>query len=469
MRLSRLAILTVSVCRLTVLTAQPQDAFIAKPYLQIGDSSDLSKKESLLVLWHAPDADAKWVVEYRKPGASAWRAAAPTFVTVAARGLDSHRVYRARLEKLAPGSEVEYRVRKDGSALFEAKARVRKAKNQDHRFAVFGDCAADTAPQRQVAYQTHLARPDFVFIPGDIVYSNGRISEYRKKFFPVYNADTASPDSGAPLIRSIPFIAAPGNHDLLRSDLALFPDLLAYFLYWAQPLNGPIKTAGSQNIPALKGPEADQKAFLAAAKSNYPRMANFSFDYGSAHWTVLDSNPYIDWSTRELREWLTKDLAAARKAKWRFVGFHHPGFNSARHHFDEQRMRLLSEVFEAGKVHIVFSGHVHNYQRSFPLTFVPKGEGVSKGRIEGEWKLDRQFDGNKRTRPNGVIYIVSGAGGARLYDPEQQVQPASWQEFTAKFVSQVNSFTLVDAADDKLTLRQISATGSELDRFVVTR
>jgi hypothetical protein len=30
-------------------------------------------------------------------------------------------------------------------------------------------------------------------------------------------------------------------------------------------------------------------------------------------------------------------------------------------------MRRLSRIFEAGNVDIVFSGHVHNFQRSLPL------------------------------------------------------------------------------------------------------
>ena len=30
-------------------------------------------------------------------------------------------------------------------------------------------------------------------------------------------------------------------------------------------------------------------------------MANFSFDYANAHWIVLDSNPYVDWTEPSLR------------------------------------------------------------------------------------------------------------------------------------------------------------------------
>ena len=98
-------------------------------------------------------------------------------------------------------------------------------------------------------------------------------------------------------------------------------------------------------------------------------MANFSFDYGNAHWTVLDSNPYVDWTDPELRAWVERDLAAAKDATWRFVAFHHPPFNSSRAHFGDQRMRVLVDLFEAGRVDVVWSGHVHNYQRTFPLTF----------------------------------------------------------------------------------------------------
>jgi hypothetical protein len=104
----------------------------------------------------------------------------------------------------------------------------------------------------------------------------------------------------------------------------------------------------------------------------YPRMANFSFDYGNAHWTVLDSNPYVDWTNPELRGWAERDLAAARERTWRFVAFHHPGFNSSKAHLNDQQMRLLADVFEAGGVDVVFSGHVQNYQRTYPLRFTPE-------------------------------------------------------------------------------------------------
>ena len=195
--------------------------------------------------------------------------------------------------------------------------------------------------QRQIAHRTFTLEPDFVMITGDIVYSKGLVPEYRKKFWPIYNADESSTSSGAPLLRSTLSIAAPGNHDIALRDLDKTPDGLAYFYYWYQPLNGPTAGEGTPLVARVLGSEANKKAFTTAAGGAFPRMANFSFDYANTHWTILDANATVDWTNPELQEWVARDLAAARGATWRFVNFHQPGFNSSKSHFDEQYMRIL--------------------------------------------------------------------------------------------------------------------------------
>jgi acid phosphatase type 7 len=470
--------------------------FLEKPYLQLGDAPYLSGSESLVLMWHTANAPSDWKVELRTSKDSAWRAAGqPTAQLISApaglpavagkdgakkdspasAAIDAHLVYRARLAGLPPGEEFRYRVLQGGKPVFEAAARARKPAGQPYRFVLFGDCGQGTSSENAVAYQAYLAKPDFLFIPGDIVYSSGRISEYRNKFYPTYNADEPAASIGAPLLRSVPFIAAPGNHDTVLNNYSRYPDSLAYFLYWDQPLNGPSIPPGTPNaVHVLTGSEAAQPVFLKGAGERYPRMANFSFNYGNSHWTVLDANTYMDWSNPLLREWLTKDLAAAQSATWRFVTFHQPGFNSSKEHFAEQYMRLLSPLFEANHVDIVFAGHVHNYQRSFPLTFTPSpqpdGAAIGpKGEVAGEWKLDKAFRDGANARPHGVIYIVSGAGGADLYNPEQQVDPASWQGFTDKFISQVHSLSVVDIDDKTFRLKQVSETGETVDSFQIAK
>ena len=185
-----------------------------------------------------------------------------------------------------------------------------------------------------------------------------------------------------------------------------YPDGLAYFLYWAQPLNGPAGQEGVRTSPACRGPKPTRRPSARPPGPTYPRMGNFSFDYGDVHWTVLDANPYVDWTDRELRAWVERDLAAAKPAAWRFVAFHQPGFQSARKHSDEENMRVMADVFEAGGVDLVFCGHVHNYQRTYPLRFAVErgrdGKPIrNKELVNGRWTLDRSFDGATRTRARG--------------------------------------------------------------------
>ena len=454
-----------------------ENAFITKPYLQIGRTP---APGALEVLWHSPDSNVDWSVEYRGDETGDWKKSdLPSSRRVAVSGVEPHRVYRAVLTNLSPGSTCHYRVLKAGQVVFTAKARTPKSAGQAYRFVAFGDCGAGSAEQKPLARRAFASEPDFVVIPGDIVYERGLIVDYRKKFWPVYNADEPTA-AGVPLIRSVPFVAAPGNHDLGTRDLNKYPDALAYYLYWSQPLNGPLGAEGGPLVPALAASDANRHAFVEAAGDAYPRMANFSFDYGNAHWTILDSNPYVNWTDASLKSWIASDLASAQNATWRFVVFHHPGFNSSRVHYEEQQMRLLAPTFEAGKVDIVFNGHVHNYQRSFPLKFVPDKQGMPlyggkdnnavHGRlVTGLWQLDKSFDGRSNTKPNGVIYLITGAGGQHLYNPEQTDDPDSWQKFTDKFFSTSHSLTVADVDGKTITIRQVTADGREVDRFSVTK
>ena len=446
--------------------------FLATPYLQLGDKPAL---DDLTLIWHADDRDADWSVEVRSPVDAPWKPAGkPSNRPIILDGVERQRVYRAILPGLAPGERFRYRVNLGGAPAFESEARAKVPPGRPHRFVSFGDSSKNSDGQREVAYQASLLKPDYILITGDIVYFQGRVGEYRPKFFPIYASPEASPGLGAPLLGTTLFVGVAGNHDLMVNDFGRAPDLMAYFYFWSQPLNGPIPGPKTELSPPLRGPEARLKAFREAAGPNYPRMANFSFDYGDVHWTVLDSNPYANWSDVDLRVWVAEDLARARDKPWKFVTFHHPGFHSSKEHQPEQQMRQLADVFEAGGVSIVFSGHVHNYQRTYPLKFTIQAEPDARHippdhPVPGKIAIDKAYDGTARTRPDGIIYLVTGAGGAELYSRGQNARPSTWQPFTKTFVSDIHSLTVVDVEASTTTVRQIDADGKELDRFTVAR
>ncbi len=357
--------------------------FLVKPYLQWGPGASL---ETVEIHWQGYDRDERWTLEARPSATDSSSASTPasgsgwqTAGTIVPKRLEVELVApRRQYRGVVPASALsagtfEYRVAREGKPVFSARAHIppRGPAPQAHRFVLFGDGGADTWAQRKIAFQAFEARPDFVFIAGDLVYYKGSFSDYLRKFFPVYNSDRAAASAGAPLLRSTLVLAAAGNHDLIERDLDRCPDGLAYFLLWSLPLNGPLTHPGAAGSPVLLGSNARQRAFLARAKDTYPQMANYSVEIGGVHWTVLDTNPYTDWTDPALRDWLERDLSSdtARKAAWRFVAFHHPPFHSSRAHADEQRSRVLVDLFEKHGVDLVFSGHIHNYERTYPMRF----------------------------------------------------------------------------------------------------
>ena len=447
-----------SVFLLAWASVLPGADFLAEPYVQLGNHSRPSAQEGLSIVWHVDLTPHQWTVEHRA-GSQPWQKCARVLTNeIRIRETEPFTVYEAQLENLKPGVRFDYRVLRDGQAVFTSTALPRKPAGATTTFAVWGDCAQGTDGQRKLAEQAAKLNPDYVFIAGDIVYSRGRISEYRTKYFPYYKD----------LAKSTLFIGAVGNHDSSSlKDIEKTPDAYAFYYFWKQPVNAPAHAPG----PEMASTNPDDIAAIRKTAGNaLPNAGWFSFDYGAVHWTVLDSNAYVDWSRQDLRDWLEADLRANAGAPWRVVAFHHPGFNASKSHFTDQRMRSVADILERHKVSLVFAGHVHNYQRSFPLTFDMKSPmGPKRTEVGGEFVFDRAYDGVKKTRPKYPIYLVTGAGGAGLYNPEMTTEPKGWQPFTTRFVSDVHSLTLVEATGKKLTVRQVSSAGAELDRFVITR
>lgn len=402
-----------------------------------------------------------------------------------------HTVFRTPITGLEPGERFAYRINYKGAQVFAAAAQAPTASGDKTRVVVTGDIAKWGVDERRVANRIFQEKPNMLLLVGDIAYDDGRISEYLDKFLPAYNSDEAADALGAPILRSILTVAVPGNHCVGRPETEAVPDFdefadhFAYFVYWAQPHNAPIPLAAADAYGKdLRGAKARKDAAFAAAGKRIPSMLNFSFDHGDAHWVVLDSNFYTDWNDPVMRDWLEKDLMATNKT-WKFVTFHHSCFHSSRKHQDGVRMRLVADIFQKCGVDIVFTGHVHTYERTFPLLFslkartaveapvkdgvaAPGSHAVRSNRYEGELTLDKEYDGITNTRPKGVIYLVTGAGGAPLHT-EAMPEELKWQPQTAVAKPGRHSITVLDFYGTKLIARQLTAQGEELDRFEITK
>ncbi|HEY0456364.1 MAG TPA: metallophosphoesterase [Verrucomicrobiae bacterium] len=384
--------------------------------------------------------------------------------------------YTAVLTNLPLDAQIEYRVKLGETIVRESSFHTRATPGQSIRFVMVGDLANGKESQNAIAWQIAQQHPQFLVGLGDIVYSAGRMSQYMSYFWPTYNQPKSEgPATGAALMASVPFHIVLGNHDTEEGKWPDYPDALgAYFVFYPAG-DGP--GIGTWNTPLGKNNVA-AAAFRRAVGKAYPNLACYSFENGPAHFLVLDSGTYSDMKNPALLRWIAMDLQNA-KTRWKFVCFHVPAFQTTKEHYLEQKMRRLEPIFEKWGVDVVFSGHVHNYQRSKPLRFRPNLAYYprAKNRVDGFFEVDEQFDGIKKTQPKGVIHIVSGGGGATLYKMNYAAMaetltaeaPGNWVPYTAKFFSDSHSFTLVELEPNQLQLRQLNENGWELDRMLITK
>jgi predicted phosphodiesterase len=441
------------------------NVFLVKPYLQLG--ADRSTLDRLALLWHADDGVGQWQVEWRPGADSPWLpVAAPQSTLVEVNGgPNRHRVWSALLAPLGAASVFDYRVLQAAKVVFrQAAAKALPGTGQPQRVAVVGDLTEGNAQEKAIANQMLTQQPDYVVTAGDLAYDIGSAGNYRQNFFPAYNSDPGNPSQGAPLMRSTLMVGAVGNHDVDNATRTRSPKTgsMAYYYYWDQPLNGPDLVPNKHM--AMLDPVA-WAGFLSAAGGRYPRMGSFSFDVSGVHWTILDSNPYVDWTDPVLVRWVDQDLAAAHAAQWRIVVYHHPSFFQWSKHLSwgSARMRTLWPTLTKHNVDLVFTGHIHAYQRSTPVTFQP-GTTLAQFKTDATVVPDTAYAGTAFPKPQGPIHILTGAGGAHLHGGTRVNKP-----YLAKGDFKSNSFSFLEIQPNTLLFKQIDAAGTVLDSFTIQR
>jgi uncharacterized repeat protein (TIGR01451 family) len=572
------------------------------PYIQLGDNGPFHATDQIVIAWQTDEASPRasaYKVELQQAQGGGRRG---TSVVPQARVVDNylgadpslptitgaygaHSNYTAVLGGLKYDTEYQYRVTGPGMpALGFVSAFHTRTRGPVFSFVVTGDegffpVVPNSNPAIVVDYEARIAHliynaanlnvpgvprlpaADFILNTGDNVYNVGSEDSYRDFFFPVYNSDQDSNETGAPLLRSRLFFPVAGNHDLGSTGLAANlladnaapafsgnlsgGDALSYFNDFYFPQNGPagfdIQTAWNVATPAAtgftfsyQGKTYNSPAAIAAFRNStqvdtgkgsnlqIDHQSNYSFDYGTAHVLFLDANPhlfndnlpggnafntappaFVAYPTA-LGQWVINDLDASRQP-WKIVVFHQPAFSSGDATIVNNQMRSVAKLLEDHGVNMVFNGHEHNYQRSLPIRATDRtGAAATTTGGSPAVYVDTRFDGSHYTVPDGVLYLVEGAGGNRDFDGDAAPPrgsgvgldqddsatgtfvdapgltvpqgPASWLDtnltnpemvnffpnagagtkITARFKSKVFSFGDVVVDCNKLTLYQIS-------------
>jgi predicted phosphodiesterase len=488
---------------IAAVAAEP--TLLVQPYVQPGPQGTLGATDEVKVIWIAEPTTATFTLEYAPkglpPAAAKIARTEFEFTPPPAKALtpaekpQQYVRFVASLPGLTPNTEYTYVLRSGGKVLAERTARARKTPDQPTRLLLVGDLADGKTGQNTIAYRIAQEKPDALVALGDIVYPSGRSFHYFKHYWPTYvNVAEASEKTGAPLMATIPFYAVLGNHDAYVGKLSpTLTDAFAAYYFFTAPQNGPGEGAWTTQLP--KSEEGAKLRRLAGA--TYPALDFYSFDYGPAHVVVLSNASTGKGDDPKVATWVEQDLKAS-KQPWKIVCLHAPPFQVTTSHYGDQRSRKLAPIFEAQGVDVVFAGHVHNYQRSKPFKFSPHGtivaakpedpkeaakaepSGAPKippSYVNGAFTIDDVYDATGQTRPKGVIYIVAGGGGAKLYTGTVDKNLAklpnggkdNYAPFNAKLYDTQHSFAVLDLTAKRFELRAVNAKGEEIDRFTLQK
>ena len=256
----------------------------------------------------------------------------------------------------------------------------------DSRFHDSKDTEAANPPvRRELVQAIAQTNPAFVALTGDIVY-NG----YDKDDWKVWDSETAVWRA-----KKIPVYPTLGNHDL----------------------------------------HGDEKVALANYFERFPDLKNslyYSVRAANTLMLVLDSS--LDETAGRQGQWLTQKLGhVPGDVDFVFIVLHHPpytsssdakkfgGGHSARSHEQELAKTLEERQQNLRARIVVFSGHVHNYERH---------------------------------EHGGVTYFVTGGAGAHAYPIER----AADDPCQSKDVNYHYLWVEVDRGNLKITMRRLDLT-----------
>lgn len=242
-------------------------------------------------------------------------------------------MYRATLTGLVPATLYDYTVVLASGETRSGTFRTLKNRPDDVHIFTISDSHAFKG-SKALSEALLRDRPDFVLHTGDLPAGLGYQKEkYQQSWFA----------PGAEFLKHIPVVYINGNHDV-------GPHFAEYFMV------------------------AQRNTYNAS-----PNGLNYSFDYGPAHFVMVNSNPWglsemnadlsdlpVDKKTlvdiSDSLAWLQKDLASedAKQARWRIVGMHHP-------YTDSFSFKRVVSIVENGGVDLMLAGHLHGYQKGISI------------------------------------------------------------------------------------------------------
>ena len=222
------------------------------------------------------------------------------------------------------------------------------------------------------------------------------------------------------IIEHIPYMMTLGNHD--NRGFKVYSENECIGRYYSEPA------------------EFFDKQFKYSYPYNGPegwKTENYSFNYGNCHFVVYGVN-----GPEDVNEWSLKDHESHDKT-WTFGSYHFPIYYSGPELSNDDAYPMMRECME--KCDILFSGHEHNFSRSYP--------------IKNEELFDRPSQGT-------IHYMLGNAHnnppGSRTLDKVWHCSFYPQEEFN-------QMVAIVEVDGNKVTMTSVLNDGRIVDECIIDK
>ncbi|NOZ00606.1 MAG: metallophosphoesterase family protein [Deltaproteobacteria bacterium] len=312
--------------------------------------------------------------------------------------------HEVRLAGLDAATLYHYRINVDGQPAGQAGTFVTAPdKKAPFTFLAFGDNRSDPNAHALIVSRMLQHQPAFIINTGDMV-SDGKVEDQWTDFFKIE----------AEQVRDTVMWPTVGNHE-----------------------------EDNHKVPA------PYLRLMVPPESAKDHPSYYSFDYSNSHFIVLDHHAEMEagvdcifriqafdecFSADQLA-WLKADLAAANQNDGVdnvFVIAHMGPYSSKKGRSGSAQLRALLPLFASSKVSMIISGHDHYYEHGHTS--------------------------------NGLNYVITGGGGAPLYETQGTVGATPYPHKIMVSTS-VYNFISVYVAGQQVDVTAYQANGDEIESF----
>lgn len=357
--------------------------------------------------------------------------------------------FEAKLSGLTPDTRYFYAVYDGDSRLtpddgtYSFRTHPVHGEKRDIYLWAVGDSGRGNQMQRNVHKamveynKKHNLTLDMYLHVGDMAYGSGKDPEFQANFFKIYEST----------LRNTVCWPAMGNHEGYTSQG---------------------KTGIGPYYDAYITPTQAEAGGVPSGKESY-----YSFNYGRAHFVVLNSHDLDRTPTAAMAQWLREDLAKTdpKKTDWLIAYWHHPPYTKGSHNSDKEKQLIemrehIMPILESSGVDLVLTGHSHIYERSMLMDGAYDTPTTAENHIlddgDGDTKGDGAYQKSPGLTPNqGTVQIVTGHGGTGLHR-------MGYSPVMKRSILQ-NGSTLVQISGDTLKTTMLNYRGEVVDEFQIEK